>query len=118
LVYGVAPEPWAVPADAGELLRNLARTPMKLTEVDRPRPLRRDWVIVRSRLTGICGSDAKQVFMDFGNTGGESPLMSLFTLPQVLGQGGVRLQPRRSTAARRTWPGCGAPKPVRARGRP
>jgi threonine dehydrogenase-like Zn-dependent dehydrogenase len=85
LLYGVAPEPWPVPPDANELLRNLARTPMKLTEIDRPRPLRRDWVVVRSRLTGICGSDAKQVFLDFGNTGGESPLMSLFTLPQVLG---------------------------------
>lgn len=85
LLYGVAPEPWPVPPDANELQRSLASTPMKLTDIDRPRPLRSDWVVVRSRLTGICGSDAKQVFMDFGNTGGESPLMALFTLPQVLG---------------------------------
>jgi len=85
LVYGVAPDPFPVPEDAGPLLRGLARTPMKLTDMERPKPLRSDWVVVRSRLTGICGSDAKQVFMDFGNTGGESPLMSLFTLPQVLG---------------------------------
>src|SRR5262245_24039280 len=85
LVYGVAPDPFPVSEDAGPLLRGLARSPIKLTDMERPRPLRSDWVVVRSRLTGICGSDAKQVFMDFGNTGGESPLMSLFTLPQVLG---------------------------------
>lgn len=85
LVYGVKPEPHDVPPDANELERGLAQTPMRLMDVDDPRPLRPDWVVCRSRLTGICGSDAKQVFGDFGNTGGESPLMSWFSLPQVLG---------------------------------
>ena len=31
--------------------------PMRLTEMDRPRPLGPDWVIAQTRLTGICGSD-------------------------------------------------------------
>ena len=29
-------------------------------------PLHDDWVITRPRLTGICGSDSKQVLLDFG----------------------------------------------------
>jgi len=85
LVYGVKPDPQPVRADANDLERGLAATPMRLMDVDDPKPLRADWVVCRSRLTGICGSDAKQVFGDFGNTGGESPLMSYFSLPQVLG---------------------------------
>jgi threonine dehydrogenase-like Zn-dependent dehydrogenase len=85
LVYGVKPDPQPVPDHANDLERGLAQTPMRLQDVDPPRPLRPDWVVCRSRLTGICGSDAKQVFGDFGNTGGSSPLMSYFSLPQVLG---------------------------------
>lgn len=85
LVYGVAPEVQPVPDDANDLERGLARTPVQLRDVPDPRPLRPDWVVCRTRLTGVCGSDAKQVFGDFGNTGGESPLMSWFSLPQVLG---------------------------------
>ena len=85
LVYGVAPEPQDVPADANELERGLAQTPMRLVDVPDPKPLRPDWVVCRSRLTGICGSDAKQVFGDFGNMDGVSPMMAWFTLPQGLG---------------------------------
>jgi threonine dehydrogenase-like Zn-dependent dehydrogenase len=36
-------------------------------------------------MTGICGSDAKQVFMDFGEDNFDSPLAHLFTFPTVLG---------------------------------
>src|SRR5438132_620285 len=39
---------------------------MKLVDVDDPPFLGPDWVVTRPRLTGICGSDSKQVFMDFG----------------------------------------------------
>jgi len=85
LVYGVAPDAQPVPDDANELERGLAHTPMQLRDVPDARPLRPDWVVCRTRLTGVCGSDAKQVFGDFGNTGGASPLMSWFSLPQVLG---------------------------------
>ncbi len=85
LVYGVQPEPQDVPAGANELVQGLAKTPMQLQEVEDPRPLRPDWVVVESRLTGICGSDAKQVFGDWGNTGFDSPMIALTSFPQVLG---------------------------------
>jgi threonine dehydrogenase-like Zn-dependent dehydrogenase len=42
-----------------------------------------DWVVIRSRLTGICGSDYKQVFIDF--EGIDSPMATLATFPQVMG---------------------------------
>jgi threonine dehydrogenase-like Zn-dependent dehydrogenase len=47
--------------------------------------VRDDWAVARTRLTGICGSDAKQVFMDFGDDYTDSALNGLFTFPTVLG---------------------------------
>jgi threonine dehydrogenase-like Zn-dependent dehydrogenase len=85
LLYGVRPEPWDPPDADNRLLAGLARTPMRLTELDRPRPRRGDWVVARTRLTGICGSDAKQVFDDFGEGFSDSPLGNFFSLPTVLG---------------------------------
>ncbi len=41
-----------------------------------------DWVLVRTGLTGICGSDAKQVFL-VGTL--DNPLTALISFPQVLG---------------------------------
>jgi len=85
LLYGVRPDPW-VPVDGSNpLLAGLARVPMRLTDLDEPRPTRPDWVMARTRLTGICGSDAKHVFMDFGEENLDSPLGNLFTFPTVLG---------------------------------
>ncbi|MDE3086724.1 MAG: zinc-binding dehydrogenase [Acidobacteriota bacterium] len=85
LLYGVRPEAWEAPDDANRLLAGLARVPMRLMELEAPAPPRPDWVIARTRLTGICGSDAKQVFMDFGEENTDSPLAHLFTFPTVLG---------------------------------
>ncbi|MSO79247.1 MAG: oxidoreductase [Acidimicrobiia bacterium] len=89
LLYGVKPEPWPQPtgADAdNHLLKGLANTPMQLVDMDEPEFLLPDWVITKPRLTGICGSDSKQVFMDWGNVGGENnPMKAFFSLPQVLG---------------------------------
>lgn len=61
LVYGVPPESHDVAADAGELVQNLARTPTALREVPEPILLQNDWVVTRPRLTGVCGSDSKQI---------------------------------------------------------
>jgi threonine dehydrogenase-like Zn-dependent dehydrogenase len=86
LLYGVRPD--AAPEPPGEnfLLRNLAHTPMKLVELDEPTFPLPDWVVVRPRLTGICGSDAKQVFMDWGEVRTpDNPMKAFFSLPQVLG---------------------------------
>jgi len=85
LVYGVRPDPWAPPDESNPLLVGLARSPMKLVDLDEPRPTRPGWVMARTRLTGICGSEAKQVFMDFGEGNSDSPLSNLFTFPTILG---------------------------------
>src|SRR3954471_22684336 len=86
LLYGVRPEPMPVPETDNHLLRNLAQTPMKLVDMDEPGFLLPDWVVTKPRLTGICGSDAKQVFMDWGEGGSaDNPMKAFFSLPQVLG---------------------------------
>jgi threonine dehydrogenase-like Zn-dependent dehydrogenase len=85
LLYGVRPDPWTPPDESNPLLAGLARVPMRLTELESPRLPGPDWVVARTRLTGICGSDAKQVFMDFGEDNPDSPLAHLFTFPTVLG---------------------------------
>ena len=86
LVFGVAGDAWACPDPNNALLAGLARTPMALRDVDEPRFLRPDWVVTRPRLTGICGSDSKQVFMDFGDVQtSDNSMKAFFSLPQVLG---------------------------------
>jgi threonine dehydrogenase-like Zn-dependent dehydrogenase len=86
LLYGVRPDPQPVPDTDNHLLRNLARTPMRLVEMDDPPFLRPDWVVTKPRLTGICGSDSKQVFMDWGEVqSADNPMKGFFSLPQVLG---------------------------------
>ena len=86
LLYGVKPEPQPAPDGDNHLLRNLARTPMRLVEMDDPGFLLPDWVVTKPRLTGICGSDSKQVFMDWGEVrSADNPMKAFFSLPQVLG---------------------------------
>jgi threonine dehydrogenase-like Zn-dependent dehydrogenase len=86
LLYGVKPDPAPEPDTDNFLLRNLAHTPMKLVDMDEPGFLLPDWVVTKPRLTGICGSDAKQVFMDWGEVGSpDNPMKAFFSLPQVLG---------------------------------
>ncbi|HEV3226696.1 MAG TPA: zinc-binding dehydrogenase [Acidimicrobiales bacterium] len=86
LLYGVRPEPQPVPDEDNALLRGLAQTPMRLVDMDDPGFLRPDWVVTKPRLTGICGSDSKQVFMDWGDVATpDNPMKGFFSLPQVLG---------------------------------
>ncbi len=84
LVFGVEPEPWTAPPGANRLTGNLAATPCALVDVPDARPLRPDWVVTRPRLTGVCGSDAKQVLLDFEGDS-DSALSALCSFPQVLG---------------------------------
>ncbi|HEX2399618.1 MAG TPA: zinc-binding dehydrogenase [Mycobacterium sp.] len=78
LVFGVPPEPVEVP-DA------LARSPVGLREVPDPQPLHDDWVITRPRLTGICGSDSKQILLDFGEGDTDNAMAAFCSFPQVMG---------------------------------
>ena len=73
------------PGSRQPALAGLAQVPMRLIETDPPRPERRGWVSSRPVMTGICGSDAKQVFMDFGEGLADSALNGLFSFPTVLG---------------------------------
>lgn len=85
LVFGEgsdATEP--APPDAPRLVRHLATTPMGLQEVPDPELRGPDWAVLRTRLTGICGSDTKQVLMDFDDAG-DSPMTAFISFPQVLG---------------------------------
>jgi threonine dehydrogenase-like Zn-dependent dehydrogenase len=86
LLYGVRPDAQPEPTNDNRLLRNLAHTPMRLVDMDDPGFLLPDWVVTRPRLTGICGSDSKQVFMDWGEVQTpNNPMKAFFSLPQVLG---------------------------------
>jgi threonine dehydrogenase-like Zn-dependent dehydrogenase len=85
LVFGVAGEPFEVPDDANALTRNLACSPVALRDIPEPVVLRDDWVITRPRLTGICGSDSKQVLLDFGDGDADNAMASFCSFPQVMG---------------------------------
>jgi threonine dehydrogenase-like Zn-dependent dehydrogenase len=85
LLYGVRPERWTPPDPENHLLVGLSRVPMRMEELEQPVPTRPGWVMAKTRLTGICGSDAKQVFMDFGDDYTDSALNGHFTFPTVLG---------------------------------
>lgn len=85
LVFGVRPEPFDVPEGANPLTQNLARTPTALREVPDPQLPHQDWVITRPRLTGICGSDSKQILMDFGADDTDNAMAAFCSFPQVMG---------------------------------
>jgi len=58
---------------------------MGLQTVDDPRPVGPDWVVLKTRLCGICGSDSKQVFMDTGGDWHDASMTAFISFPQVLG---------------------------------
>ncbi len=84
LVFGVDTQPWTVPEGAGRLAGNLAVTPVALKDVPDARPLRPDWFVTRPLLTGICGSDSKQILLDFDGDS-DSAMSGLCSFPQVMG---------------------------------
>ena len=85
IVFGEGSDPAPPPpADAPRLERHLATTPMQLRDLPDPELRGTDWTVLRTRLTGICGSDTKQVLMDFDDAG-DSPMTAFISFPQVLG---------------------------------
>lgn len=63
-----------------------ALAPLQLESIPEPDLPRPDWVRLRPRLTGICGSDLKQVKL---NGAWDNPLTALVSLPHVLGHEAV-----------------------------
>lgn len=61
-------------------------SPLTFSEVPEPKLLGDDWVIVRTSLTGICGSDVKQVFL---NGEMDNPITAVISFPHVLGHESV-----------------------------
>jgi threonine dehydrogenase-like Zn-dependent dehydrogenase len=53
-----------------------------LSEIPEPSLPADDWVVLRTRLCGICGSDYKQVYL---NGSMDNPMTALISFPQVLG---------------------------------
>jgi threonine dehydrogenase-like Zn-dependent dehydrogenase len=84
LVFGVDTQPWTPPPDANALARNLAVTPVALRDIPDARPLRPDWLVTRPLLTGVCGSDSKQILLDFEGDS-DSAMSGLCSFPQVMG---------------------------------
>jgi threonine dehydrogenase-like Zn-dependent dehydrogenase len=105
LQFMAEPEAWPeeLPDDAPRLLRNLASTPMALVDLPEPQLLGDDWLVLRTRVTGICGSDAKQVLMDFED-GTDNMMTAFISFPQVLGHEVV-------ATVEEAGPGVGAVEP-------
>jgi threonine dehydrogenase-like Zn-dependent dehydrogenase len=74
-----------VPDGANSLTKNLAHSPVALRDVPDPQLLHDDWVITRPRLTGICGSDSKQILLDFGEGDADNAMAAFCSFPQVMG---------------------------------
>jgi threonine dehydrogenase-like Zn-dependent dehydrogenase len=85
LLWGVKPDGWEAPDPANPLLVGLSRVPMRLVDQAVPEPPRDDWVVARTRMAGICGSEAKQVFGDFTDSYPDSALATFFSAPMVMG---------------------------------
>ena len=77
LLFGTTPESVPPSETDNRNLKMLASTPMGIVEMDDPGFLRPDWVVTKPRLTGICGSESKQVFFDYAS----------FTDPERAGKG-------------------------------
>ncbi len=57
-------------------------SPMRLREIPDPTLPAPDWAVARTRLSGLCGSDYKQ---DFLNGRFDNPMTGFISWPQVLG---------------------------------
>jgi threonine dehydrogenase-like Zn-dependent dehydrogenase len=82
-----------------------AFAPVRLEDVPEPKPPAADWVTCETMVSGICGSDAKQIFL---NGRRDNPLTALLSFPHVLGHEAVA---RRLDTGERVvlnpWLSCG-----------
>jgi len=75
---------------------------LRLEDVPEPTLHGDDWAIVRTRLAGICGSDAKQAFLRGDR---DNPLTALVSFPHVLGHEALGIVERVGPAVQRLSPG-------------
>jgi len=75
---------------------------LSYAEIPEPRLMGDDWLVIRPRYCGICGSDHKQVFLD-GNR--DNPMTAVISWPQVLGHEVVGHVERTGPAVKRVQPG-------------
>jgi threonine dehydrogenase-like Zn-dependent dehydrogenase len=94
--------------------------PVRLEDVAEPTPPAPDWVVCDTVLSGLCGSDTKQIFLDGAR---DNPLTAIISFPHVLGHEAVG---RRRDTGRRVvlnpWLSCvprgiATPCPACAEGR-
>ena len=76
--------------------------PLGLRDVPRPAFVADDWVIVRTVLSGICGSDLKEATLDGAL---DNPIRSLISFPQVMGHEVVGVVEEAGLKATRVKPG-------------
>jgi threonine dehydrogenase-like Zn-dependent dehydrogenase len=79
--------------------------PVRLEDVAEPTPPAPDWVVCDTALSGLCGSDTKQIFLDGAR---DNPLTAIISFPHVLGHEAVGR--RRDNGARivlNPWLSCG-----------
>ena len=76
--------------------------PIQMRSLPEPSLPGPDWVTLRTRLCGLCGSDYKQVFM---NGSFDSPMTAVISFPQVLGHEVVASVERVGPAVTRLQPG-------------
>jgi threonine dehydrogenase-like Zn-dependent dehydrogenase len=77
-------------------------SPAELKEIPEPELPAPDWVTIRTRLCGICGSDYKQMFLN-GNM--DNPMTAIISFPQVLGHEVVGTIERVGAGVRTRRPG-------------
>ena len=77
-------------------------SPMSLTDIPEPKLPGDDWLVMRTVLCGICGSDAKQAFLKGDR---DNPVTALISFPHVLGHEIVGVVERVGPAVRERKPG-------------
>ena len=77
-------------------------SPARMRDLPEPELPAPDWLIIRTRLCGICGSDYKQMFLN-GNL--DNAMTAIISFPQVLGHEVVGTIERVGPAVRTRRPG-------------
>lgn len=79
--------------------------PVGLAEVPEPSPPANGWVLCHTLLSGLCGSDTKQIFLHGSRS---NPLTALISFPHVLGHEAVaRRDDTGERVALNPWLSCG-----------